>query len=619
MTITDTVTPLPPYVPPYYPVSNITPFTYRDGLTYLQVLEGLRCYINDTIIPFINDNFSELANEFVTQVNTMIDTVNTALAEQSASVDQDIADLTAYVDNAIAGLNAPTVNDPIMHDVIANVASATRVLLDTLYAPKATTYSKTQVDSADATVATNAANATAATNARVAKLEALPTFYAGNYGFVADGATDDVVKMNQFLTDALAAGAVATLQKGKTYAVGGGVIVPSGSRFNLNGATIKQLGVGVIDLRVVYIDGVTDVEIWGGTIDGNKGAYAAVAEQRHALMVRNSSFIKIHDMKLYNAKGDGLYIGDNIAGGSTDVFGERVVCDSNWRNGMSISAGSGMRFVDCIFSNTAGTAPQAGVDIEPNINSVVCENIRFVNCGFNNNANGAGFQVSLQAIPTARQAGIYLYGCVSKGNAKGAWIHDATELSWIGGGIELNTGIGVHFAAGYGTLNKGVKFIGVDIKNNQRDGISVDATAQIMDLIVSNCTISGNSQLSAGGYHGIYIQGLAGSINVNVNNCFFEDVKQHYHLRTASTVANFTSIGNRFTAADAGGGMVLLQDDIPSRVQFDSLGSKALSGTTAQRPASTLVVPGSQYFDSSLGKPIWNNGGTWRDAAGATV
>lgn len=41
------------------------------------------------------------------------------------------------------------------------------------------------------------------------------------------------------------------------------------------------------------------------------------------------------------------------------------------------------------------------------------------------------------------------------------------------------------------------------------------------------------------------------------------------------------------------------------------------SGTTARRPTTKTV--GYQYYDTTLGKPIWWNGTVWKDAAGVTV
>jgi parallel beta-helix repeat protein len=42
------------------------------------------------------------------------------------------------------------------------------------------------------------------------------------------------------------------------------------------------------------------------------------------------------------------------------------------------------------------------------------------------------------------------------------------------------------------------------------------------------------------------------------------------------------------------------------------------AGTTAQRPTAGLLA-GQQYWDTTLGKPIWWNGSVWKDAAGTTV
>ena len=43
-----------------------------------------------------------------------------------------------------------------------------------------------------------------------------------------------------------------------------------------------------------------------------------------------------------------------------------------------------------------------------------------------------------------------------------------------------------------------------------------------------------------------------------------------------------------------------------------------LSGTTANRPTSQRVV-GQEYFDTTLGKPIWWKGSNWVDASQTPV
>jgi len=43
-----------PYTRVGFPFSNITPFTYADGTTYLEQLEDMRCFLNETMVPEIN-------------------------------------------------------------------------------------------------------------------------------------------------------------------------------------------------------------------------------------------------------------------------------------------------------------------------------------------------------------------------------------------------------------------------------------------------------------------------------------------------------------------------------------------------------------------------------------
>lgn len=46
---------------------------------------------------------------------------------------------------------------------------------------------------------------------------------------------------------------------------------------------------------------------------------------------------------------------------------------------------------------------------------------------------------------------------------------------------------------------------------------------------------------------------------------------------------------------------------------------RAGAGATGSRPAASSVLAGAQWYDTTLGKPIWSNGAVWKDAAGTTV
>jgi hypothetical protein len=45
---------------------------------------------------------------------------------------------------------------------------------------------------------------------------------------------------------------------------------------------------------------------------------------------------------------------------------------------------------------------------------------------------------------------------------------------------------------------------------------------------------------------------------------------------------------------------------------------KPQAGTSSNRPTLQLQI-GQQYYDTTLGKPIWYNGTVWKDASGTTV
>lgn len=111
-----TITNIPPYVPSYEPSPNVTPFTYRDGITMLKKMDGLVRYLNRVIIPYINSEFDNLANSVEEDIQQLIDVVN-------AAIDQIINDSIEVQDAVVAG-------------IFENPASATRAATDALYAAK---------------------------------------------------------------------------------------------------------------------------------------------------------------------------------------------------------------------------------------------------------------------------------------------------------------------------------------------------------------------------------------------------------------------------------------------------------------------------------------------------
>lgn len=97
-------------IPPLSPLTNITPFTYRDGETELETLARFRLYINTTLVDAFNENNTEVVDE----VNNLVTELNAAI--------------NIIVTSSIIA------QDTVVEGIVANTASATRVELDALYA-----------------------------------------------------------------------------------------------------------------------------------------------------------------------------------------------------------------------------------------------------------------------------------------------------------------------------------------------------------------------------------------------------------------------------------------------------------------------------------------------------
>jgi len=86
--------------------------------------------------------------------------------------------------------------------------------------------------------------------------------------------------------------------------------------------------------------------------------------------------------------GDGFYL--SSAKGVTFCS---VISDHNRRQGLSVIDVDGLEVVNSVFSNTQGTRPMAGIDLEPDDLKQRIENVRIHNSKFLNN-KGPGILVA---------------------------------------------------------------------------------------------------------------------------------------------------------------------------------------------------------------------------------
>lgn len=189
-----------PYFPTNrYPVSNITPLTYRDGITYLEKLQRISWWIREKLIPAINDQFGDFGAEFETIINELIDQVNTVVNK----IIDDSVDL----------------QDPVMAEIINNLNSETRQALDALY----------ELPNLDPIVAGYIRNIDSATREALDEIfQKRETLYynASEYGYVGNGGDETAVIQ----------GLINTVPEGAT------IKLPEGTSFTTTGLVIDQKG-----------------------------------------------------------------------------------------------------------------------------------------------------------------------------------------------------------------------------------------------------------------------------------------------------------------------------------------------------------------------------------------
>lgn len=206
------------------------------------------------------------------------------------------------------------------------------------------------------------------------------------------------------------------------------------------------------------------------------------AEWRMALAIRGCTDVEILGLKLCDSGGDGIYIdgaGKLIA--SRNLHIKDVLCDNNYRQGISIISVENLLVEDCAFNNTWGTPPSAGVDIEPDSPKQTIQNVVFRNCRFDDNY-GDGIEIFLPHLKKeSGDVSILFENCkVSSKRGSGIRVSKIADAG-PGGLIEFRNCI-VENTEGYGikVQDKGaktaqLKFTGCTVRNTANNR-AYDAT-----------------------------------------------------------------------------------------------------------------------------------------------
>lgn len=266
-------------------------------------------------------------------------------------------------------------------------------------------------------------------------------------------------------------------------------------------AQLTALPNGLKRYHIVKVWRAENVQIVGGRIVGERDQHAGSAgEWGYGINISASRNVTVEGTHISDCWGDGMWIGalgkGLAAELSTDVTVRNVVCTNNRRQGLSIGPCKRVRILDSTFSNTHGTKPQSGIDLEP--------------------------------MGQGQASDVLIQGCTLTGNA--------------GCGVEVHHNVSalvirqctIRDNAGYGVLAVRMSDLWLDgntITGNGLNGVAL--AGHTSDVRVTGNTLSSNSSRSvhralkaltagrAGGPHTAQLRIDAGTSNVRVSGNTF--------------------------------------------------------------------------------------------------
>ena len=161
--------------------------------------------------------------------------------------------------------------------------------------------------------------------------------------------------------------------------------------FNKNSA-LKKMTTNKSNYDILKISGVKNIKVYFANIIGDRYNHGGKdGEWGMGIGIWNSENIQIEIPRIKYCWGDGIYINH-----SNMITINKPFLNNNRRNGLSIISGTNITVDSLLATNHDGTAPKAGIDIEPNNNYEELKNIIINNPITYNNTQGV--LIALEAM-----------------------------------------------------------------------------------------------------------------------------------------------------------------------------------------------------------------------------
>ncbi len=285
---------------------------------------------------------------------------------------------------------------------------------------------------------------------------------------------------------------------------------------------------------VLVVENATNVTITGGTIVGERSEHTGAGGEwgMGILITGGAENVMVSNLTITDCWGDGIYVGGTPIVRNVTI--DNVIGDGNRRQGLSVTNASGVIVTNSVFKNTSGTAPAAGIDLEPNEGELV-ENVTIIGVTCTGNQGGGldlmGWLGTIRAITVTDsnfanngESGLYL------NNVSGVTVSD-TIVSGNYWGVDMPRDV------------TDVRFERLTVRENAGRGVSLITTEQssgTSGIVFDECIFASNSRSAANNSDGVRIDNYDTSgylHSVSFTGCEFLDDQQNATQRFGLTVS----------------------------------------------------------------------------------
>nr|WP_315255280.1 hypothetical protein [uncultured Flavobacterium sp.] len=170
-----------------------------------------------------------------------------------------------------------------------------------------------------------------------------------------------------------------------------GLYIPSNRKiyFNQNSIIIFKGPAKERLNDIIKIYNVSNIKIYNANIIGsrNEKSYQK-GEWSAGICILNSTNVEINNFKIKDTWGDGIFVGSENGNVSSNIVVKNGFIDHARRDGISITSANSLLIDSVFISNTFGTLPMSGIQIEPSLHKETIKNINLSNIYTYNNPGG---------------------------------------------------------------------------------------------------------------------------------------------------------------------------------------------------------------------------------------